>query len=276
MEVRPVRWCARARPGELAFRRGARAWDTADESDHGAYEGMTPDQIQAVRPGWSICGRGARGEERGGRHRARADGVVAWAREAERDVPALAHGHVRWWAIGARVAGAAGVVRGADTAESRRRCRCWVGVAGEPVVESWNDVGTSSADGWCRCRVLAGACVGLAGWGAARRCGCRCAHSCCPSGHDCPQLGGGWLRRSRQRSVAVHRGRWRRMGSGGGEEDRPCPPASCGCARLHLKPSRSRDPHPAPCRLVGAPARPGRPKLACRVQRARFRVKCGS
>ncbi len=40
---------------ELAgFGERARAWDTLMEWDYGAYEGMTPDEIQAVRPGWLI------------------------------------------------------------------------------------------------------------------------------------------------------------------------------------------------------------------------------
>jgi probable phosphoglycerate mutase len=66
---------------ELAgFGERARAWDTLMEWDYGAYEGMTPEQIQAVRPGWLIWRDGAPQGEGVADVTARADEVVAWAR----------------------------------------------------------------------------------------------------------------------------------------------------------------------------------------------------
>jgi probable phosphoglycerate mutase len=83
---------------ELAgFGDRARTWDALMEWDYGSYEGMTPAEIQAVRPGWLIWRDGVPGGEGTAEVAARADQVVAWAREADRDVLVFAHGHILRW-----------------------------------------------------------------------------------------------------------------------------------------------------------------------------------
>ncbi|MEV6571067.1 histidine phosphatase family protein [Streptomyces sp. NPDC051577] len=120
---------------------GARAqpWDTLMEWDYGDYEGMTPAEIQAIRPGWLIWRDGVPGGESVADVAARADEVVAWARSAERDVLVFAHGHVlrtlaaRWLgfetSFGARI-------RLEPTSLS---VLGWA--YGEPALERWNDTG---------------------------------------------------------------------------------------------------------------------------------------
>ncbi|MFJ3519072.1 histidine phosphatase family protein [Streptomyces sp. NBC_01232] len=120
---------------------GARAepWDTLMEWDYGDYEGMTPAEIQAVRPGWLIWRDGVPGGESVADVAARADEVVAWARSAERDVLVFAHGHIlrtlaaRWLGLeasfGARI-------RLEPTSLS---VLGWA--YGAPALERWNDTG---------------------------------------------------------------------------------------------------------------------------------------
>ncbi|MEU2455710.1 histidine phosphatase family protein [Streptomyces sp. NPDC012765] len=120
---------------------GARAepWDALMEWDYGDYEGMTPAEIQAVRPGWLIWRDGVPGGESVADIAARADEVVAWARAAERDVLVFAHGHIlrtlaaRWLgfeaAFGARI-------RLEPTSLS---VLGWA--YGAPALERWNDTG---------------------------------------------------------------------------------------------------------------------------------------
>jgi probable phosphoglycerate mutase len=116
---------ARARETcELAgFGDRARAWDALLEWDYGAYEGMTPADIQAVRPGWLIW----------------RDEVVSWARAEDRDVLVFAHGHILR-SIGARWLGLpidfAARIRLNPTSLS---VLGWA--YGEPAIESWNDLG---------------------------------------------------------------------------------------------------------------------------------------
>ncbi|MEV6664404.1 histidine phosphatase family protein [Streptomyces nigra] len=121
------------------FGERARDWDTLMEWDYGDYEGMTPAEIQAVRPGWLIWRDGVPGGESLAEVTARADEVVAWAREADRDVLVFAHGHVLR-SIGARWLGLpldfGSRLRLNPTALSG------LGWAyGEPAIESWNDLG---------------------------------------------------------------------------------------------------------------------------------------
>ncbi|MFE5807730.1 histidine phosphatase family protein [Streptomyces sp. NPDC056491] len=120
---------------------GARAepWDTLMEWDYGDYEGMTPAEIQAVRPGWLIWRDGVPGGESVADVAARADEVVAWARSAEHDVLVFAHGHIlrtlaaRWLGLeasfGARI-------RLEPTSLS---VLGWA--YGAPALERWNDTG---------------------------------------------------------------------------------------------------------------------------------------
>lgn len=125
---------------ELAgFGERADVWDTLMEWDYGAYEGLTPAEIQAVRPGWLIWRDGVPEGETLAEVTARADEVVAWARGASRDVLVFAHGHVLR-AIGARWLGLplsfAARIRLNPTSLS---VLGWA--YGEPAIESWNETG---------------------------------------------------------------------------------------------------------------------------------------
>ncbi|CAL9527153.1 histidine phosphatase family protein [Streptomyces sp. enrichment culture] len=126
---------------ELAgFGERAQTWDTLMEWDYGAYEGLTPGEIQALRPGWLIWRDGVpEGGESLAEVTARADEVVGWARSADRDVMIFAHGHILR-SIGARWLGLplefAARIRLNPTSLS---VLGWA--YGEPAVESWNDQG---------------------------------------------------------------------------------------------------------------------------------------
>ncbi|GAA1290010.1 histidine phosphatase family protein [Streptomyces javensis] len=117
----------------------AREWDALLEWDYGAYEGMTPDEIKAVRPGWLIWRDGVPEGESIASVGARADEVVEWARSADRDVLVFAHGHIlrtlgaRW--LGHDVSFAARI-RLDPTSLS---VLGWA--YGEPAIERWNDTG---------------------------------------------------------------------------------------------------------------------------------------
>ncbi|MFH9660757.1 histidine phosphatase family protein [Streptomyces sp. NPDC017248] len=132
---------ARARETcELAgFGERAEHWDTLLEWDYGAYEGMTPAEIRATRPGWLIWRDGVPEGETVAEVTARADEVVSWARSADRDVLVFAHGHILR-SIGARWLGLpldfAARIRLNPTSLS---VLGWA--YGEPAIESWNDLG---------------------------------------------------------------------------------------------------------------------------------------
>ena len=117
----------------------ATEWDTLMEVDYGAYEGLTPAEIQAFRPGWLMWRDGVPDGETLEQLSARADEVVAWARSAERDVLVFAHGHVlrsiaaRWLGLDL---GFAARVRLSPTSLS---VLGWA--YGDPAIESWNDTG---------------------------------------------------------------------------------------------------------------------------------------
>ncbi|MFF1696572.1 histidine phosphatase family protein [Streptomyces sp. NPDC058257] len=117
----------------------ATVWDTLMEWDYGSYEGMTPAEIQDVRPGWFIWRDGVPGGETLEQVTARADEVVDWARSADRDVLVFAHGHILR-SIGARWLGL-----GIDFAARVRLNPTSISTLGwaygEPAVESWNDTG---------------------------------------------------------------------------------------------------------------------------------------
>ncbi|MFF6780186.1 histidine phosphatase family protein [Streptomyces sp. NPDC012510] len=125
---------------ELAgFADRATEWDALMEVDYGAYEGLTPAEIQAFRPGWLMWRDGVPEGETLQQLSGRADEVVAWARSAERDVLVFAHGHIlrsiaaRW--LGLDLAFAARV-RLNPTSLS---VLGWA--YGDPAIESWNDTG---------------------------------------------------------------------------------------------------------------------------------------
>ncbi len=132
---------ARARETcELAgFGDRAATWDTLMEWDYGAYEGMTPAEIQARRPGWLIWRDGVPQGETPAEVSARADEVVAWARSADRDVLVFAHGHILR-SIGARWLGLE--MHFAARIRLNPSSLSVLGWAyGEPAIETWNDCG---------------------------------------------------------------------------------------------------------------------------------------
>ncbi|MFF7259401.1 histidine phosphatase family protein [Streptomyces sp. NPDC008159] len=125
---------------ELAgFGERATAWDTLMEVDYGAYEGLTPADIHAVRPGWLMWRDGVPEGETLQQLTARADDVVEWARSEERDVLVFAHGHILR-SIAARWLG-----QGIDFAARVRLNPTSLSVLGwaygDPAIESWNDTG---------------------------------------------------------------------------------------------------------------------------------------
>jgi len=64
------------------------------EWDYGDYEGLTPRQIRAERPGWMIFRDGCPGGESPEQVGARVDRVIALIRAPDEDVVVFAHGHV--------------------------------------------------------------------------------------------------------------------------------------------------------------------------------------
>ncbi|MFD4760376.1 histidine phosphatase family protein [Streptomyces sp. NBC_00846] len=117
----------------------AEPWDALMEWDYGAYEGMTPAQIKAIRPDWFIWRDGVPEGETLAELSARADEIVDWARSADRDVLVFAHGHILR-ALGARWLGEdvsfAARIRLDPTSLS---VLGWA--YGAPAIERWNDTG---------------------------------------------------------------------------------------------------------------------------------------
>ncbi|MYY84159.1 MULTISPECIES: histidine phosphatase family protein [unclassified Streptomyces] len=117
----------------------ATPWDALMEFDYGAYDGMTPADIQAVRPGWFIWRDGVPEGETLAQVAARADEVVEWARSADRDVLVFAHGHIL------RVIGARWLGLGIEFAARIRLNPTSLSVLGwaygEPAIEAWNETG---------------------------------------------------------------------------------------------------------------------------------------
>ncbi|QES48393.1 histidine phosphatase family protein [Streptomyces venezuelae] len=117
----------------------AEPWDALMEWDYGDYEGMTPAEIHAVRPGWLLWRDGAQGGESIAQAAARADEVVAWARSAERDVLVFAHGHIlrtlaaRWLGLDASF--------GARIRLDPTSLSILGWAYGAPALERWNDTG---------------------------------------------------------------------------------------------------------------------------------------
>ncbi|WP_413799444.1 histidine phosphatase family protein [Streptomyces iranensis] len=117
----------------------AREWDALLEWDYGAYEGMTPAEIKAIRPDWLIWRDGVPEGESIASIAARADEVVEWARSADRDVLVFAHGHIL------RTLGARWLGHDASFAACIRLDPTSLSVLGwaygEPAIERWNDTG---------------------------------------------------------------------------------------------------------------------------------------
>ncbi|QLE72175.1 histidine phosphatase family protein [Streptomyces rectiverticillatus] len=125
---------------ELAgFGDRATAWDALMEWDYGAYEGMTPAEIKAQRPGWLIWRDGVPEGETLAEVSARADEVVEWARSADRDVLIFAHGHIL------RTIGARWLGLDASFAARIRLDPTSLSILGwaydAPALERWNDTG---------------------------------------------------------------------------------------------------------------------------------------
>ena len=64
------------------------------EWNYGEYEGLTPDEIHAKRPGWMVFTDGCPGGESPEQVGARVDRVIAKVRAVEGHVALFSHGHV--------------------------------------------------------------------------------------------------------------------------------------------------------------------------------------
>ncbi|MER6910668.1 histidine phosphatase family protein [Streptomyces sp. NPDC000594] len=140
VEVRTSPLARAAETCELAgFGGRATPWDALMEWDYGAYEGLTPAEIKdRAGPEWLIWRDGVLGGEELAQVAARADEVVGWAREADRDVLVFAHGHIlrvlvaRW--LGFEPSFAARV----KLDPASLSVLGWA--YGAPSVDHWNDV----------------------------------------------------------------------------------------------------------------------------------------
>ncbi|WP_424891767.1 histidine phosphatase family protein [Streptomyces sp. XH2] len=117
----------------------ATTWDALMEWDYGAYEGMTPAEIKAQRPGWLIWRDGVPEGESTAEVSARADEVVEWARSADRDVLVFAHGHILR-TIAARWLGE-DIFFGSRIRLDPTSLSILGWAYGAPALERWNDTG---------------------------------------------------------------------------------------------------------------------------------------
>ncbi|MEU8549539.1 histidine phosphatase family protein [Streptomyces roseoverticillatus] len=117
----------------------ATTWDALMEWDYGAYEGMTPAEIKAQRPGWLIWRDGVPEGESTAEVSARADEVVEWARSADRDVLVFAHGHILR-TIAARWMGE-DIFFGSRIRLDPTSLSILGWAYGAPALERWNDTG---------------------------------------------------------------------------------------------------------------------------------------
>ncbi|GGT15879.1 histidine phosphatase [Streptomyces kurssanovii] len=132
--IRASETCALA-----GFAERAETWDPLMEWDYGAYEGLTPAEIQELQPGWLLWSDGAPDGETLADVSARADEVVEWARSADRDVLVFAHGHILR-SIGARWLGEH-ISFGARIRLDPTSLSVLGWAYGEPAIERWNDTG---------------------------------------------------------------------------------------------------------------------------------------
>ncbi|MET9438842.1 histidine phosphatase family protein [Streptomyces sp. NPDC006551] len=121
------------------FGERAREWDALMEWNYGAYEGLTPAQIQDRAPGWLLWRDGVPEGETREQVSARADEVVEWARSADRDVLVFAHGHILR-TIGARWLGE-DISFGSRIRLDPTSLSVLGWAYGAPAVERWNDTG---------------------------------------------------------------------------------------------------------------------------------------
>jgi broad specificity phosphatase PhoE len=121
---------------------GGRAaeWDALREWDYGAYEGLTTEQIREdTGKDWFIWRDGVVDGESMRAVAERADGIVEWARSADRDVLLFAHGHIlrvlgaRWLGHDTRFGGCLSLSPASFSVLG------WA--YGEPAISRWNDTG---------------------------------------------------------------------------------------------------------------------------------------
>ncbi len=115
----------------------AQAREELLEWDYGEYEGLTSEQIERLRPGWSLWRDGCPGGERASDVGARADRVLAVLDGAEGAVAVFSHGHLlrvlgaRWAALDARQGARLGLFTAAICALGYEH--------GLPIIARWND-----------------------------------------------------------------------------------------------------------------------------------------
>jgi broad specificity phosphatase PhoE len=119
------------------FGAGVEVWGDLREWDYGQYEGLTTEEIKALRPGWSLWRDGAPGGESASEVGARADRVIAAVRGRRGDVLAFAHGHLLR-VVGARWVGLAPTA-GALFALAPASISVLGWERETPVVARWND-----------------------------------------------------------------------------------------------------------------------------------------
>jgi broad specificity phosphatase PhoE len=111
------------------------------EWNYGEYEGLRSGEIRARRPGWAVFRDGAPGGETPAQAAARADRVIARARQVDGNVLLFSHGHL------SRVLGARWVGLGPEAGQFLLLSTAAVCVLGydhdktEPAIRLWNDVG---------------------------------------------------------------------------------------------------------------------------------------
>jgi broad specificity phosphatase PhoE len=128
---RAVDTCRLAGLGDMAQVR-----DDLMEWDYGDYEGRTTPEIRSERPGWTLWSHGVPGGESVEQVGARADGVLAEARQAGGDVALFSHGHFL------RVLAARWIDLPADRGRNLALATATVSVLGyereAPVIVRWN------------------------------------------------------------------------------------------------------------------------------------------
>jgi probable phosphoglycerate mutase len=134
--VRARRTCELAGFGSVA-QPDADLW----EWNYGEYEGLRSAEIRSRRPDWVVFRDGAPGGETPAQVAARADRVIARARQVDGDVLVFSHGHF------SRVLGARWIGLGPEAGRQLLLSTAAVCILGydhdktEPAIRLWNDVG---------------------------------------------------------------------------------------------------------------------------------------
>lgn len=136
--ARAAETCALAGFGE-----GAVVTDDLAEWDYGAYEGRRTVDIRAEHPGWTLWDDGAPGGETATQVAARAQRVLARARDADGHAVLFGHGHIL------RVPAACWLGRPAGDGRFYALDAGSISVLGhereQPVIVRWNDTGRVDA-----------------------------------------------------------------------------------------------------------------------------------